>query len=121
MIRPLIDRARFKRLATRQIIFGSVALALALVLVHNRSLSAVFGHLLGNLAAGGIAVLVVLLWWVLPKVYRAGAGSDAGRNDAPARRGCQPRHNSALRSRSSASRLRRCRSAAASSVRRRCR
>lgn len=71
VIRPLIDRAHFKRLATRQIIFGSVALALALVLVTQLVLSAVFGHRLGIVAAGSIAVLIVLLWWVLPKVYRA--------------------------------------------------
>lgn len=71
VIRPLIDRVHFKRLATRQIIFGSVALALALVLVTQLVLSAVFGHLVGNILAGGIGVLIVLLWWVLPKVYRA--------------------------------------------------
>lgn len=71
VIRPLIDRAHFKRLATRQIVFGSVALAVALVLVTQLVLSAVFGHLLGIVAAGGIAVLIVMLWWVLPTVYRA--------------------------------------------------
>lgn len=71
VIRPLIDRAHFKRLATRQIVFGSAALALALVLVTQLVLSVVFGHLLGIVAAGGIAVLILLLWWVLPTVYRA--------------------------------------------------
>jgi hypothetical protein len=71
VIRPLMDRARFKRLASRQIVFGSIALALALVLVTQLVLSAVFGHSVGNVAAGGIAVLIVLLWWVLPKMWRA--------------------------------------------------
>ncbi|WP_373715328.1 DUF6328 family protein [Roseateles sp.] len=71
VIRPLIDRAHFKRLATRQIIVGSVTLALALVLVTQLVLAAVFGHRVGIVAAGGIAVLIVLLWWVLPKAYRA--------------------------------------------------
>jgi len=71
VIRPLTDRAHFKRLATRQIVFGSVALALALVLVTQLVLSAVFGHLLAIVAAGGIAVLIVLLWWVMPTLYRA--------------------------------------------------
>lgn len=71
VIRPLTDRVRFKRLATRQIVFGSVALGAALVLVTQLVLSAVFGHLMGNVAAGGIAVLIVLLWWVMPKMYRA--------------------------------------------------
>lgn len=71
VIRPLIHRAHFKRLATRQIIVGSVALAVALVLVTQLVLSAVFGHRVGNAAAGGIAVPILLLWWVLPKVFRA--------------------------------------------------
>ena len=71
VIRPLTNRARFKQLATRQIILGSVALALALVLVTQLVLSAVFGHLLGIVAASGIAVLILMLWWVLPNAYRA--------------------------------------------------
>lgn len=71
LIRPLIDRPHFKRLATRQIVIGSITLALALVLVTQLVLSAVFGHELGNIAAGGIATLIVLLWWVLPKMYRS--------------------------------------------------
>ena len=71
LIRPLIDRPHFKRLATRQIVLGSIALALALVLATQLVLSAVFGHLLGNIAAGGVATLIVLFWWVVPKLYRS--------------------------------------------------
>lgn len=47
------------------------SVTLALVLVTQLVLSAVFGHLLGNVAASSIAVLIVLLWWVLPRAYRA--------------------------------------------------
>lgn len=70
LIRPLADRAYFKRLATRQIVIGSFLLALALILVTQLVLSAVFGHVVGNVAAGGIAVLIVFLWWIFPKVLR---------------------------------------------------
>lgn len=71
LIRPLVDRARFKRLATRQIVVGSVSLSLALVLVTQLVLSAAFGHAIGNVAACGIGALIVLLWWALPKALRA--------------------------------------------------
>ncbi|NUZ09073.1 DUF6328 family protein [Piscinibacter koreensis] len=73
VIRPLTNRAHFTRLATRQIVLGSVALAMAtaLVLVTQLVLSAVFGHRMGSVAAGGIAGSIVGLWWVLPKLYRA--------------------------------------------------
>lgn len=72
LIRPLTNRARFKRLATRQIVVGSLTLALALVLATQFVLSAVFGHAVANVAAGLMATLIVALWWVLPKVWRAG-------------------------------------------------
>lgn len=71
LIRPLVDRARFKRLATRQIVLGSVALSVSLVLVTQLVLAAVLGHAAGNIAAGTVAALIVLQWWALPKVMRA--------------------------------------------------
>jgi hypothetical protein len=71
LIRPLVDRARFKRLATRQIVFGSISLSLALILVTQLVLSAVLGHTVGNIAALSVAVLIMLLWWALPKSMRA--------------------------------------------------
>jgi hypothetical protein len=71
LIRPLIDRARFKRLATRQIVVGSITLSLALVMVTQLVLSAVFGHAMGNVAAGAMAALILLMWWVLPKLLKS--------------------------------------------------
>lgn len=70
LIRPLRDRARFKLLATRQIIAGSVSLSLALVLATQLVLSHVFGNLEGMLAAGFVALLIALFWWILPEVLR---------------------------------------------------
>lgn len=71
LIRPLENRSRFKVLATRQIVLGSATLAMALVLATQLVLSAVLGHVVGNVAAGLIAGLILLLWWVLPKHWRA--------------------------------------------------
>jgi hypothetical protein len=71
LFRPLGNRAEFKRLASRQIVIGSIALALALVLVTQFVLSEVLGNTVGSAVAGFLAVLIVLLWWVLPKRWRA--------------------------------------------------
>lgn len=71
VIRPLVNRTCFKALATRQIVLGSATLAMALVLATQLVLSAVLGHVVGNVAAGLIAGLIVLLWWLLPKHWRA--------------------------------------------------
>lgn len=66
LMRPLVCRARFKRLATRQIVAGSGALALALVLGTNLVISTVFGRLIGNVASLTLALAIVALWWILP-------------------------------------------------------
>lgn len=71
LIRPLTDRARFKRMATRQILLGSVALSVALILVTWLVLSAVLGHAAGYAGAAAITALIVLFWWALPKYMRA--------------------------------------------------
>lgn len=74
LIRPLTDRARFKRMATRQILLGSVALSVALILVTWLVLSAVLGHAAGYAGAAAITALIVLFWWALPKYMRAIGG-----------------------------------------------
>lgn len=66
LMRPLNDRARFKRVATRQIVAGAFTLAIALILATNLVMSEVFGHELGLLMAGAIAVFILCLWWLLP-------------------------------------------------------
>ncbi|MES2089757.1 MAG: DUF6328 family protein [Pseudomonadota bacterium] len=72
LIRPLINRARFKHLATLQIVLGAATLTFALVLATQLVLSSVLGHTIGNIAAAAVAVLIVMLWWVCPKLWRAG-------------------------------------------------
>ncbi len=71
MMRPLVSRARFKKFATRQIVVGSWLLAMALVLATQLVLATVLGHLVANVAAGFVAMLIVVLWVVMPKLLRA--------------------------------------------------
>jgi len=66
LMRPLIRRGQFKRVATRQIVAGSACMALAFTLGTRLVISSVFGKLIGNLAAGATAAAVVILWGLLP-------------------------------------------------------
>lgn len=69
LLRPLCDRPRFKTLASREMLVGACTLGVALVLVCQLVLSAVFDHFIGNVAAAGVATVIVLLWIVVPWVH----------------------------------------------------
>jgi len=71
LIRPLVNRPSFKRLASRQIVLGAATLAFAVVLATQLVLTAAFGHAIGNAAAGTVACLIALLWWICPRIWRA--------------------------------------------------
>jgi hypothetical protein len=66
LMRPLKDRARFKRMATRQIVAGALALAVALVLGTDLVISEVFGATVGIIMAALMAVLIAVFWWLMP-------------------------------------------------------
>lgn len=66
LMRPLISRERFKRVATCHIVAGSAALAFAFTLGTNLVISTVLGKFSGNVASGAMAPLIVRLWCVLP-------------------------------------------------------
>lgn len=66
LMRPLMSRERFKRLATRQIVAGSCSLAFAFTLGTKLVISSVFGNLAGNLAGGLMGAMIVFLWCILP-------------------------------------------------------
>ncbi|NYE61622.1 hypothetical protein FHW58_002829 [Duganella sp. 1224] len=66
LLRPLKDRARFKRIATRQIVAGAFTLAIALVLGTDLVISEVFGATIGLVVAGVMGVLILLAWWLMP-------------------------------------------------------
>ncbi|ELX10584.1 putative membrane protein [Janthinobacterium sp. HH01] len=73
LMRPLKDRARFKRMATRQIVAGALALAFALVLGTDLVISEVFGATVGAVMATIMALLIAGAWWLLPMVWKRSA------------------------------------------------
>jgi hypothetical protein len=66
LMRPLRDRARFKRIATRQIVAGAFSLAVALVLGTDLVISEVFGPVVGVAMSFIMAALIICVWWVMP-------------------------------------------------------
>lgn len=65
--RPLLDREKFKNLATRYIIIGLMPLSLALVLATQLVLSQVIAALWFSWAmAGALACMIAALWWLIP-------------------------------------------------------
>ncbi|MDO9100928.1 MAG: DUF6328 family protein [Candidatus Nitrotoga sp.] len=70
LMRPLRNRLKFKQFATRQMIAGAIALSFALVLGADLVMSIVFGHLLGNTITTFVAVIIIILWWLLPAIWK---------------------------------------------------
>lgn len=70
LVRPLVDRQKFKLLASRQIVVGAITLACALISGMQLVLSTVFGHGIGAAAAALIALLILALWWWLPRQWK---------------------------------------------------
>ncbi len=70
LLRPLLDRERFKLFATRMTIIGVVPLSLALVLVVELVVSEVFGRFVGVAMAGLVLLLIGIFWWLLPKLIK---------------------------------------------------
>lgn len=66
IMRPLKDRERFKHIATRQIVAGAFSLAIALVLGTDLVISEVFGSTVGLAVAAVMAVLILIVWWLMP-------------------------------------------------------
>lgn len=69
--RPLRHRVKFKLQSNRIIVAGTVALSVAFIsttqLVSNEAL----GPELSSVATTGIAVLIGLIWWLMPLSQRA--------------------------------------------------
>ncbi len=66
LMRPLTNRVRFKRYATREILLGCIALSLALVLSTDLVVAVVLGERAAAAIAALIAVLIGTVWWLLP-------------------------------------------------------
>lgn len=71
LMRPLKQRARFKTMASRQMLLGATTLGVALVLATQLVLSEVLGHGVGNIAAAGIAALILAMWLLVPVAWKA--------------------------------------------------
>jgi hypothetical protein len=66
LARPLSDREKFKNFATRIVIIGLFPMALALSLSTHLVVSQVFGPTPAYIAAGIIAALIAVVWFLLP-------------------------------------------------------
>lgn len=66
LMRPLANRARFKLLASREIVAGSIAQACAFTIGTYLVISGVFGSVIGISASTTMAGLIAALWWALP-------------------------------------------------------
>lgn len=71
LLRPLRNRARFKQIATREIVAGSIVLSLALILGTNLVISEVFGATIGLITAIVIGVIVSIVWWIFPGILKS--------------------------------------------------
>jgi hypothetical protein len=78
--RPLRDRVAFKNRATNLMIAGLVPLSIAIVLAVQLVLSTVFSERwISWPVAGGLAVLLAVLWWLVPVRWRDDAGGRTSR------------------------------------------
>lgn len=69
--RPLRDRERFKNYATKFMIAGLVPLSVALVLAAQLVLSTVVADRMVSWSITGVlAILVLALWWLFPRVTK---------------------------------------------------
>lgn len=66
LMRPLKDRAAFKRSANRLIITGLVPLSVTMPLMTYFVVSDVVGRAAAAIVAGSIALMVAGLWWITP-------------------------------------------------------
>lgn len=70
LMRPLKQREKFKTRSSRQILIGACCLGIALVLATQLVLSQVVGHRTGNIAAAVIAMLILLMWLLVPLMWK---------------------------------------------------
>ena len=65
-MRPLRDRAAFKRSVNRQVIIGLIPLSLAITLATFFVISNVVSNLAAGIVAGIVGLAIALLWWIIP-------------------------------------------------------
>lgn len=70
LARPVHSRKRYKDVSTMMMIIGLVPASLALVLTSQIATSAVVGEPISWIVAAFVAVVIGVLWWVIPLVNR---------------------------------------------------
>ncbi len=70
LMRPVVDRTRYKDFITRLMIIGLVPASVALVLSSQIVTSVVIGEPLSWVVAVIVAVIIGLLWWAIPIIRR---------------------------------------------------
>jgi 4-amino-4-deoxy-L-arabinose transferase-like glycosyltransferase len=64
--RPLRHRIKFKRLSTRIIIAGTIALSVALISTTQLVLNEVVGDQWASIGTAIIGILITIIWWLIP-------------------------------------------------------
>ena len=64
--RPLRHRVKFKRLSSRIIIAGTIALSVALVSTTQLVLNEVVGDKWASIGTAIIGILIIIVWWLIP-------------------------------------------------------
>ena len=74
LLTPLRDRIQFKKGATRMVVIGMIPLSASMVLATHFVLDQVAGRGVANIASGGVAAIILVLWWIAPLVRRRSSG-----------------------------------------------
>lgn len=69
--RPLRHRVKFKRLSTRIIILGTIALSIALISTTQLVLNEVVGRMWSHVGTVTIGLLIATIWWLIPLSKKA--------------------------------------------------
>lgn len=69
--RPLRHRLKFKRLSTRIIIAGTIALSVALISTTQLVLNEVIGGSWSYIGTAIIGLLITIVWWLIPLLKKA--------------------------------------------------
>ncbi|MBY0510092.1 MAG: hypothetical protein K2P94_08045 [Rhodospirillaceae bacterium] len=71
LMRPLDDRVKFKEFASKEILSGAACLSLALILATHLVTAQVFGDPIDLLPTAFVAVLISMLWWLIPRMLKS--------------------------------------------------
>ena len=77
LMRPLRDRAAFKRSVNRQVIIGLILFSLAITLATFFVISDVVSNLAAGIVASIVGLAIGLLWWTIPLRNRRVARSSS--------------------------------------------